>query len=821
MSLTNRSSTFDLQPSRLHQAIQGILLASVLTVSVAANAESTNNTGSVKRSYHISGGSLSQALRQFVTNSGLLFSAEAKLTDGKTSAGLDGEYTVEEGFRKLLAGSGLTYTLTDNNSVAIKVADTGKDAALTLPEVKVTGKAVSDPNDPYNPSYNRSNASTATKTDTSIMETPVSIQVIPRALMEDQQAIQLKDALKNVSGVYTGNQSGEYGYDKFYIRGFANAGSTQIYRNGLLLPRANNDTFNIEQIEVLKGPAAILYGRVEPGGLINTVTKKPLDTPYYSLQQQFGSFDHYRTMADATGPITSDKSLLYRLNIAYQDTGTFVNSVGNERILVAPSLQWKPSDHDLLNFRLEYQNDDSRYYNGIPAIGRRPANIPISTFLGWGGNNEYQKQQRIVVGYDWSHSFNDNWNLTNRFNYTNLDYTFINTYYGKSLATDNRSFTRANYNYPLDKTDTYGTNLDLTGRFNTYGIAHKVLLGFDYYRFENHAVGYDGPATAGFIPTVDIYNPVQSNVPLLTSSQMNSYSRRSQYWYGLYFQDQVTFFDKLHLLFGGRQDWATQTNASASNPQAYASATDSVLSDGAFTPRVGAVYKIQPSLSIYGNYVESFGVNNGRGFGSIPLKPQTATQYEGGIKKEWLDRKIITTFAYYDLTKENLTTLDPAHPQFVLPVGEARSRGVEFDVSGRITDNLSLIGSYSYTDTKITKDNRGTQGNQLANVPKHGGSLWGKYDFTQGMLKGFNLGTGIYLVGQREGDNANSFELPGYARWDAATGYKWKVGKTELSVQLNVNNLLDKTYYDASPAGATNIYPGIPRTFLGSIKIAM
>lgn len=173
------------------------------------------------------------------------------------------------------------------------------------------------------------------------------------------------------------------------------------------------------------------------------------------------------------------------------------------------------------------------------------------------------------------------------------------------------------------------------------------------------------------------------------------------------------------------------------------------------------------------------------------------------------------------MTKENLTTTDPAHPQYVIPVGEAGSRGVELDISGRITDNLNLIASYSYTDTEITKDNGGTQGNRLSNVPVHGGSLWGKYDFTQGLLNSLNVGSGVNVVGQREGDNANSFELPGYVRWDVVAGYKWKVGKTELSVQLNVNNLLDKTYYDASPAGVTTIYPGIPRTFLGSIKIAM
>lgn len=146
---------------------------------------------------------------------------------------------------------------------------------------------------------------------------------------------------------------------------------------------------------------------------------------------------------------------------------------------------------------------------------------------------------------------------------------------------------------------------------------------------------------------------------------------------------------------------------------------------------------------------------------------------------------------------------------------------MEFDISGRITENLSVIGSYSYTDTEITKDNRGNQGHKLPNVPKHAGSLWGKYDVTQGLLRGLNIGSGVFLIGKREGDNANSFELPGYVRWDALVGYRWRTSKTELSLQLNVNNILDKTYYDASPAGATNIYPGIPRTFLGSIKIAL
>ncbi len=355
MSLTNRSSTFDLQPSRLHQAIQGILLVSVLTVSVAANAESTNNTGSVKRSYHISGGSLSQALRQFATNSGLLFSAEAKLTDGKTTAGLDGEYTVEEGFKKLLAGSGLTYTFTDDNSVAIKLADSKSDTVLNLPAVKVTGKAVSDPNDPYNPDYSLPNASTATKTDTPIMNTPVNIQVVSKALMNDQQDTNIVEALtKNVSGVQAEHGSGNI-YENFIIRGFS--ADSNVYRNGLRRGMNNFDPANIDQLEVLKSPAAMLYGRGQPGGMVNYVTKKGLNKPYYSLQQQFGTYDQYRTTVDATGPLDEAGTLSYRFNGSYQDMGSFKDFINDQRVFIAPTLSYKPNDRFEANFELEYKHE--------------------------------------------------------------------------------------------------------------------------------------------------------------------------------------------------------------------------------------------------------------------------------------------------------------------------------------------------------------------------------------------------------------------------------------------------------------------------------
>ncbi|WP_256361417.1 TonB-dependent siderophore receptor, partial [Methylomonas koyamae] len=321
MSPTKRRCRPGFQSSRLQQAVTGMLLLSALTVSTAPYAESDADTLSVKHNYHIGGGSLSQVLSQFATTSGMLFVAEARLTEGKTSAGLDGEYTVEEGFRKLLASTGLSYSISSDKTVTLKIAQPQPQSGTTaMPAVTVVGTAVYDSTDPYNEDYRLPNANTATKTDTPIMETPISIQVVPKAVMHDQQAVQLGDAIKNVSGVFQGFSFGGFS-ETFFIRGF-DARNTN-YIDGLRWPVSRIPLANAERIEVVKGAAANLYGRIEPGGMINVVTKRPQAMPYYSLEQRFGSYDLFQTLADATGSINGDGSLMYRINFEYLDKNSF------------------------------------------------------------------------------------------------------------------------------------------------------------------------------------------------------------------------------------------------------------------------------------------------------------------------------------------------------------------------------------------------------------------------------------------------------------------------------------------------------------------
>ena len=839
MKATNRSNTFDLQPSRLHQAIQGILLASVLTVSVAAHAESTNNKGSVKHSYHISGGTLGQALRQFATNSGLLFSAEAKLTDGKTSAGLDGEYTVEEGFRKLLAGSGLTYTLTGNNSVAIKVADSEKDAAMTLPEVKVTGKAVYDSNDPYNKNYAVTNSSTATKTDTPIMETPVSTQVVSQQVLKDQQAWRVEDAVKNVSGVQQVWSSGGE-YQDFVIRGFGT--NYTRFRNGVRLTTGTFDMANVQQVEVLKGPAAMLYGRVEPGGMVNVVTKKPLGTPYYSVQQQFGSYDFYRTTVDATGPLTADKSLTYRFDLGYTSSNSFRDFVDQDRVIVSPSLRWQATPDTEFNLNMEYSNNNTTYDNGLPAVGNRVANVPISRNYSQPGFNK-DNLQSTLIDFNWSHSFNKDWKVTNGIvaNWANNEFREVPVAYFQPLLNDtpNPQVRRGVY-FENESRNEYTTYINLNGKFDTFGIKHNVLLGGDRYNLNAQTSGFFGLNNAilgGFSPEslkyftfVDLKSPNYSQFPY-TVSQLdslrqnapNDFFKSNQSWYGLYFQDQLSFFDdKLHILGGGRYDWARQEQGSSFTSYNITEAAQDV---GHFSPRVGILYHPMNWLSVYGNYVESFGLNPGRTDGGTPLVPETAEQLEAGFKTEWFDGLLMTNLAYFHIDKNNIAAR--ISDLNYATIGAARSQGIEFDASGQLTDALSVVATYAYTDARTTKDvpanlDGGNQGNRLPNVAENSGSTWLKYAFQNNQLRGLSIGVGAYLASKREGDLANSYQLPGYVRADTYAAYTFKLGKTRLTTQLNVNNILDQRYYfTGQPYNTSSAYNKVadPLTVLGSIKL--
>lgn len=711
------------------------------------------------------------------------------------------------------------------------------ETATQLGAIDVKGAADVEP-------YALKTAASGTKTDTPLIETPISIQVVPRAVMDDQKATTIKEVLENVSGVRAQPSLG--GTAGYLIRGFRTG---NIYRNGLLTTPGSSlgdfDAANLESIEVVKGPAQ-LYGRTEPGGLINLNTKRGVDSTYYSIEQSVGSYDFYRTQWDAGGPITQGSELQYRFSGAYQDNNSFRDFVSVERLLLNPSVTWRPVAGTDITLDVEYQKKKALADFGIPVIGRRPADIPISRNLG-DPNTPRGYQDTLMVGTEINHRLNADWAVHQRFLFTHGD--SVNTFVNPAPAFDaaqalnqTTGIMQRNIFQQRSEQKVYSTNLDLTGRLDLGATRHDVLLGVDYYRSHN-LYGSDGQwVAANPALAIDIFNPGPSygiprsvfDAALKTSSTNLPRSDIYNQWHGVYVQDQVTIQERLHLMLGGRYDWAETgrgraTTFSAATDALFNSTPSVIRKDQGFSPRLGVLYEFNPSLSAYGTWTTSFGANNAPAANGRTFDPQIGKQYELGLKAQFFESRLLGTLAAYKLTKDNILVADlsTADPNDRI-ANKQGSQGIELDVTGRVSRYLSLIASYAYTDTKVIEDHAAgspTKGNRLANVPKHAGSLSVRYDLNGQGAQGLSMGAGAYMAGKREVDLANTAQLPGYVRVDAFLAYSgWTLAGSKATAQLNVRNLFDTKYYestdpDSNVAPRLGVYPGAPLTVIGSLRL--
>jgi len=488
---------------------------------------------------------LGSALQQLAAQSGISIVFDAKTVRGVQAPPLKGDFTPREALDQLLAGSGLQAKeiAPKRYSVVKAPATINADEPAKLPEITVTG--VEDPDSPYSTRYNVPSATTATKTNTPIMQTPMGIQVVPKSVLNDQQAITLEQSLNNVSGVFS-EQETSAPIEAYNIRGFR---TFDYYREGVRFQSLFTNTgpreiANLERIEVLKGPASILFGRMEPGGMVNLVTKKPQATPYYSLQQQFGSYNTFRTTLDAAGGLNQDGSLMYRLNFAYKDAVSFRQFVDNNHFFLAPVLQWRISDRTQVTVEMEYKTGKSSWDYGIPAIGNRPAKLPLHRNLGESySGSEFEE---IVAGFNWSHAFNDQWEIKHR-SYLQFTDADMDAVIPLGLQANNRTLDRLYIGTRNSKNDTYTTSLDLTGRVDTWGIKHTLLIGGDYYNYTRNALRVVNSS----FPSIDIFNPIYGTPALFDSSRATKNMAKEE-WFGLYLQDQMELPFNIHLLAGLR-----------------------------------------------------------------------------------------------------------------------------------------------------------------------------------------------------------------------------------------------------------------------------
>lgn len=650
--------------------------------------------------------------------------------------------------------------------------------------------------------------SVGTRTDTPLRDVPQAIQVIPQQTLQDQQARSILDGLQNAVGVTAlANPSSSRNY--FTIRGFENFNNFLV--NGIPDPQISSDAsfINVERLEVLRGPASVLYGQTRfsgLGGTINVVTRQPLSEPFYEVSATAASFNDYQAAIDFSGPLNSERTVLYRLIAAYQDFDSFLDFEEGTEISVAPSVALRlGANTDLIiEGDVNIQERNGQQPEGQPAVGTvlPNPNGRISRSFNPSGPQVDNLTVNGRVGYRFEHRFNEDWRIRNAFRYTiydDDDRDGAPQLFNSSLAADNRTLNRG-YAIGSQFYDSYYLDTNLVGEFRTGTIEHQLLVGFSLSRDESDLSFEFGDAAP-----VDIFNSVFDQTVNSTGIRTsNSFTTRDTL--GIYLQDQITLTDNLRVLLGGRVDFFEERSDNR-----FAN-TETQQSDTAFSPRVGIVYQPIPAVSLYASYSRSFAPTLGFAASGDAFRPERGTQFEIGAKVDINDR-LSTNLALYDLIRTNVTTTDPDNPNFSIQTGEQRSQGIELDINGEILPGWNIIAGYAYNDARVTEDNSIPEGNRLRNAPEHSFNLWTTYRIQEGNLQGLGFGLGFYFVGDRPGDLENSFELPSYFRTDAAVFYE----RDRFRAAINIRNLFDIEYYPTA-SSINSVDGGAPLTIQGTVS---
>ncbi len=693
-----------------------------------------------------------------------------------------------------------------NISIGTAQANDSEDALRLL----VTGEEAGTP-------YIESTA-TGTRTETPLTQTPQSIQIIPEAVLEDQQVIRLNEALRNSPGVIQGNTFGN-GRDSFVIRGFDEAA---IVQNGFRLDNSVTnglrETSNLEQVEVLRGPASILFGNVEPGGVVNLVTKQPLDTPFAEVTAQVGSYGLLRPSVDVTGPLNEQGSLRYRFNGAFEQGDGFREfETEINRIFVAPSVAIDLSDRTDLTLDLQYLNDERPFDRGIPPVGDTLPDVPLTIITG--EPNDFNRVENLGVGYQLTHRFGDDWQLRNRFRYSDISFQNLRTELSEALGgldPETGDIARA-FVFNESDLESYEAQTEIIGEFKTGPIEHTLLAGIDLFFVDSDILVSSQPA-----PPINLFDPQTGQVPspelplaLATGDSSSSLSR-----VGLLLQDQIELLPGLTVLLGGRVDFLNQSSTSAPvviPGLVNTPGQDSEQSNTAFTPRLGIVYQPIDELSLYASYSRSFEPNTiteTTVTGDF-LDPEEGEQYEVGLKTTLFDERLAATLSFFDISQTNVAAADPNNANFVVPIAEQSSRGIELDITGEILPGWNILTGFSLIDAEIEESDNFSAGATPPNVPDTAASLWTTYEIQSGNLAGLGFGLGLFYIGERQGDNANSFKLDEYLRTDAAVYYR----QDDFRVGLNIRNLFDINYFENGGLARRGATPGEPLSLVGSVSV--
>jgi len=679
---------------------------------------------------------------------------------------------------------------------------------LALEEMQVTASA--ERADGPVQGYRATRSASATRTDTAIHEAPQSISVVPAQVVEDIGATRLEDALDYAGGVERGNNFGGQGLTEFLVRGFS---TQEFYRNGFAVNRGYPnmpDASTLERIEVLRGPASMLYGRGDPGGTFNIVSKQPQAERRTVLGSQVNTDGLRRGTLDTTGALDESAAFTYRLNLVAEGSDSFRDHVESERYNIAPVLRWQLSDDTALILEGDYLHNRHPMDRGLTRYPNQAGDLSRDRFLGEESAGKLTNQN-ATTQLRLEHQLDSQWMLRGGIQYLDgsLDGGAVEN---NGLAADGRTVGR-NYSERWLNWNDLAVQANLEGHFDAAGLAHTLLLGveFDDFNYDSQ-IDRSGGATSDF--PIDLYDPVYDQ-PLPALTRTTTYDDENLKSYAFFLQDQIALTERLTAQVGARlerfeQRYENKLTPAGSWEQAH----------NAVSPRFGLIYDLTEELAVYANTSRSFKPNRGADRSSQAFAPEKGIAHEVGIKYELPEHDLSVTAALFHITKENVLTSDPVDSNYQIAAGEARSRGFDVSVAGNITPQWRVIGGYAYVDAEVTESSSASMpaGTRLANVPRHSFNLLDTYEFAEGPLAGLGVGMGIKYVGDRKGGaTSTAFDMDAYTTVDLLAYYPLT---ERVRLNLNLNNLFDEEYEERA-WGNIWAYPGAPRALQAGIAITL
>jgi iron complex outermembrane recepter protein len=654
--------------------------------------------------------------------------------------------------------------------------------------------------------------------DFEVLEIPQAEQVITQQQLRDINALDLVSALDLSASVSRQNNFGGL-WNAFAIRGFVGDENlpSNFLVNGFNAGRGFSgprDISGIESVEVLKGPRAALFGRGEPGGTVNLVTKRPRFETAGEVRLLAGSFDTYR------GDVDLQTTLGDRVGVRfvgfYEDAGSFRDTVETERFGFSPSIAVRFSEATRFVYELEYARQKIPFDRGVVAINGNPNAVPRNRFLGEPGDGPLIAE---VLGHqiELQHDFSDNWSALIGVNYRDTSLSGFSTEAEltgsrQRLLRDGRTLTRQRRFRSYDA-EYFVARAELAGNFTTGAVEHRVLIGADTDRFENDQVFLRARAptlatnpTLAQLQAIDVFNPVYGQFALPVPGPLTD-RVEVQKSTGIYAQYQISFSEDFQLRVGGRYDDYSQSLFNRANGRTSRFAT------GRFSPQVGAVYRVTPEFSIYATFGENFRPLSGADFAGNPFDPNQSQALEGGVKYAAANGRLTATASVFSISQGNILVADPVNADFQIAAGEASSRGFEFDLNGEILSQLDLWVSYAYVDAQVDNavgdPNFGlpiAAGSPLLNIPDHTLNVQLAYT-AQIAERDLRFGGGVLHVGRRLGEVATTFELPAYtltrvfAEAEVARGVR---------LRFDIDNLFNTRWF-ANSFSQLWLQPGMPR----------